>query len=88
MYTCMCMYVGSIELQITTMLKQDRVKGGEIYVCGFVHSYQLSNKMSWSLDPFLDPLITEIEDTFINGGHVCFKVSRTLCYFTCSRNSS
>jgi len=77
------MYIGSIELQIATMLKQDRVKGGEIYVCGFVPSYQLPNKMPWSLDPFLDPLITEIEDAFINGGHVCFKISVTLCYFTC-----
>ena len=28
--------------------------------------YLLPNKMPWSLDPFLHPLITEIEDTFID----------------------
>ena len=29
--------------------------------------YLLPNKMPSSLDPFLHPLITEIEDTFIDG---------------------
>lgn len=53
------------------MLKDDHVKGGEIYICGFLPSYRFPNEMPWSLDPFLDPLITEIEDAFINGGHAC-----------------
>jgi len=49
------------------MSKQDRSKAGEVYVCGFVSSYVLPNKMPWSLDPFLHPLIVEVENSFING---------------------
>ena len=49
------------------MSKQNRSKHGEVYVCGFVPSYLLPNKMPWSIDPFLHPLITEIEDAFIDG---------------------
>ncbi len=59
--------VGSIEVHIATMSKVDRCKTEEVYVCGFVPAYMLPNKMPWSLDPFLHPLITEIEDAFING---------------------
>ena len=33
----------------------------------YLVTYLLPNKMPWSLDPFLHPLITEIEDTFIDG---------------------
>ena len=46
------------------MTKNDRSK---VDVCGFVPSYTVPNKIPWSLDPFLDPLITEVEDSFING---------------------
>ena len=49
------------------MSKSDRSKTSEVYVCGFVPNYLLPNKASWYLDPFLHPLITEIEDSFING---------------------
>ena len=49
------------------MAKLDRNKTDEVYVCGFVPSYILPNKMPWSLDPFLHPLITELEDAFIDG---------------------
>ena len=49
------------------MSKEDRSKHGEVYVCGlYLVTYLLPNKMPWSLDPFLYPLITEIEDTFID----------------------
>ena len=58
---------GSIEVQIATMSKQDRASIDEVYVCGFVPTYMLSKKMPWSLDPFIHPLITEIEDAFIDG---------------------
>ena len=60
-------FKGSIEVQIATMTKEDWSKQGEVYVCGFVPSYLLPNKMPWSLDPFLHPLITELEDAFIDG---------------------
>ena len=61
------MYVGSIEIQIATMSKAERHKTAEVYVCGFIPSYQLPNKTPCSLDPFLSPLISEIEDAFIEG---------------------
>ena len=60
-------YLGSLEVQIATMAKTDRTKTDEVYVCGFVPSYALPNKMAWSLDPFLHPLVTELEDAFIDG---------------------
>ena len=49
------------------MTKLDRSKTDEVYVCGFVPSYTLPKKMPWSLDPFLHPLITDVEDAFIDG---------------------
>jgi len=49
------------------MTKYDRSKVDKVYVCGFVPSHTVPNKMPWSMDPFLDPLITEVEDSFING---------------------
>ena len=48
------------------MEKSDRVMS-EDYVAGFVPCHLLPHKRPCSLDPFLDPLITEIEDIFING---------------------
>ena len=58
---------GSIEVKIATMTKLDRSKTEEVYVCSFVPSYSLPNKMPWSLDPFLCPLIRDIKNAFING---------------------
>ena len=49
------------------MSKVDRSKTEEVYVCGFVSSYALPNKMPWSLDPFISPLISDLEDAFIKG---------------------
>ena len=37
------------------------------YVCGFVPSYLLPNKRPNSLDPFLQPLIEDFKELFING---------------------
>lgn len=51
------------------MTKDDRSNTEEVYVCGFVPCYIVPNRMPWSLDPFLHPLITEIEDAFIDGMH-------------------
>ena len=49
------------------MYKKDRCSVGEVYVCGFVPSYLLPKKRPNSIDPFLHPLIEEVEDIFING---------------------
>ena len=59
--------LGSIEVSIATMRKSDRSKVDEVYVCGFVPSYLLPNKCPVSLDPFLELLVTEVLDLFING---------------------
>jgi len=60
-------YIGSIEIQVATMSKVERSKVEEVYVSGFVPKYLLPNKMPWSLDPILHPLIVDLEELFING---------------------
>ena len=52
------------------MSKIDRSKTEEVYVCGFVPSYALPNKTPCALDPFLHPIMTEIEEAFINGKYI------------------
>ncbi|KAL5503408.1 hypothetical protein EMCRGX_G010352 [Ephydatia muelleri] len=49
------------------MKKEDRCKVDEVYVCGFVPNHMLPNKCAISLDPFLQILVEEIEDLFVNG---------------------
>lgn len=65
--SCLIDYTGAIEVSIATMSKSDRCKTEEVYVCGFVPSYLLPNKRPNSLDPFLQPLVEDIEESFING---------------------
>jgi len=49
------------------MSKVERCKAEEVYVVGFVPSHMLPKKRPISLDPFLEPLVMDIEDGFING---------------------
>ena len=49
------------------MCKKDRSCKDEVYALAFVPSYLLPNKRAVSLDPFLEPLIREIEELFIEG---------------------
>ena len=65
---------GAIEVSIATMRKADRCHTDEVYVCGFVPSYLLPNKRPNSLDPFLLPLIEEIEELFIEGNYIAIYV--------------
>lgn len=58
---------GAIEVTIATMSKSDRCSTDEVYVVGFVPSYLLPNKRAISLDPFIEPLIADIESGFIHG---------------------
>lgn len=58
---------GAIEVTLATMKKADRSKTDEVYVCGFVPNYLLPNKRPCYLDPFLLPLIEELQDLFIHG---------------------
>ena len=76
---------GAIEVSIATMSKSDRCKTDEVYVCGFVPSYLLPNKRPNSLDPFLQPLIEDIEELFINGKLGVF-LSHSIYYALCNIN--
>ncbi len=49
------------------MYKTERSKVEEVYVVGFVPTYILPKKRPCLLDPFLDPLVTDVEDIFIHG---------------------
>ena len=57
--------IGAIEVQIATMAKRDRSRVEEVYVCGFVPSYALPNKMPWSLDPFLFLLLQKLKTALL-----------------------
>jgi len=49
------------------MYKHERAATEEVYVVGFVPSHMLPKKRPNSLDPFLEPLVSEIENIFIEG---------------------
>ena len=59
--------IGAIEVTIANMVKAKRSKTDQVYVVGFVPSYQLPKSRPCSLDPFLHPLVSDIENIFING---------------------
>ena len=81
-YIYIYIYIRSIE---ATMTKADHTKTEEVYVCGFAPKHILPSKMPWSLDPFLLPLINEIEDLFINGMLNYVNIYHALVY--CSLSS-
>lgn len=49
---------------MATMAKEERLQTGEVYTVGFVPSYDLPDARPNSIDPFLEPLIRDIEDGF------------------------
>jgi len=61
------LHVGAIEVSVATMAKEERLQTGEVYTVGFVPSYELPDARPNSIDPFLEPLISDIEDGFIEG---------------------
>ena len=58
---------GAIEVSVATMSKEERLQTGEVYTVGFVPSYDLPDGQPKSLDPFLEPLISDIEGADIEG---------------------
>ena len=58
--------IGAIEVTIANMAKAKRSKTDQVYVVGFVPSYQLPKSRPCSLDPFLHPLVSDIENIVIN----------------------
>ena len=49
------------------MAKEQRLQTGEVYTVGFVPSYDLPDARPNSIDPFLEPLVSDIEKGFIEG---------------------
>lgn len=58
---------------MATMSKEERLHTGEVYTVGFVPSYDLPDGQLKSLDPFLEPLISDIEA----GYYICRSVIAT-----------
>ena len=54
-------------MSIATMSKEDRLCTEEIYTVGFVLSYDLPDARPNSIDPFLEPLVRDLEEGFIEG---------------------
>lgn len=69
---CTCILKGAIDVSIGNMYKEERSFTGEVYVVGFVPNYLLPKKRPCALDPFLHPLISEVEEIFINGKMIPF----------------
>ena len=55
-------------MSIATMAKEHRLCTEEIYTVGFVPSYDLPDRRPNSMDPFLEPLVRDLEESFIEGG--------------------
>jgi len=61
------LFLGAVEITIANMYKKERSCTEEVYVVGFIPSHLLPKKRPSSLDPFLHPLVSDVEDIFING---------------------
>ena len=58
---------GAIEVTIATMSKEYCLSTEEVYTVGFVPSYLLPDKRPNALDPFLEPLVADFENSFVEG---------------------
>lgn len=56
-----------MEVTIATMSKCNRMSTEEVYTVGFVPSYLLPDRRPNALDPFLEPLVADLENSFIEG---------------------
>ena len=71
---------GALEVSIANLYKKDRNATDEVNVVGFVPSHLLPKKQPNALDPFFEPLISEIENIFIDGTHFYMYSSITVFY--------
>lgn len=70
---CMLCTKSGIDVSVATMTKEERLQTGEVYTVGFVPSYDLPDKRPNSIDPFLEPLVSDIENGFIEGKKLKFR---------------
>lgn len=67
-------------MTIGTMSKFHRMSTEEVYTVGFVPSYLLPDKRPNALGPFLEPLVADLENSFIEGSVSFFTHSQlTAC---------
>ena len=59
--------IGAIDVSVAAVAKEQRLQTGEVYTVGFVPSYDLPDARPNSIDPFLEPLVSDIENGFIEG---------------------
>ena len=64
-YSC-----GAIDVSVVNMSKTDQCSINKVYVVGFVPSHKVPNKGPCALDPFLEPLVRDLEDSFMKGTKV------------------
>ena len=57
-------------MTIGTMSKCHRMSTEEVYTVGFVPSYLLPDKRPNALDPFLEPLVADLKNSFIEGKYI------------------
>ena len=65
--------IGVIDVSVATMKNEERLQTGEVYTVGFVPSYGLPDKRPNSIDPFLEPLVSDIDNGFIEGKNLKFR---------------
>lgn len=70
---CMLCTIGAIDVSVATMKKEERLQTSEVYTVGFVPSYDLPDKRPNSIDPFLEPLVSDIDNGFIEGKNLKFR---------------
>jgi len=63
---------GSFEVSIANMFKNDRAHVNEVYVVGFVPCTSIPSDLPEGYDPFLQPLMNDLCDGFIDGFDIQF----------------
>ena len=61
---------GAIEVSVLNLSKADCCCIDQVYVVGFVPCHKAPTKRPCALDPFLEPLIQDVENSFIKGTKV------------------
>ena len=72
---------GSFEVSIANMCKEDRAHVEEVYVVGFVRCTAVSNEVPEAFDPFLEPLMNDLTEGFIDGFQVPYPRGLTINSF-------
>ena len=78
---------GSFEVTVANMRKTQRNHVDEVYVVGFVPCFEVPN-LPESLDPFLEPLMSDLGNEFIEGFHVNYPKGISISGYEPSREET